>query len=92
VVYHPELIQRTLQGDPNVIESADWAAAWRHPTVDDRQWQELTDRLETFSQTWIDASTALPLENALMLTGSIGSYAHFTYHLGAVPQILLQVR
>lgn len=92
LVYHLQLIARTLGGDETAFETADWSDAWKHPHVDEAEWSRLRTELAQLAEEWINSSPFVPLENPIALTGSLGSAVHFGYHLGAIRQILLQVR
>ena len=91
VLYGWDLLVRTLQGDMTAFPNADWSLAWQLEAVDDAEWKELLDRMESTAGTLLELAPRYESWNELMLTGTFASIAHNAYHLGAIRQILLDV-
>ena len=89
VLYHLELICRWVEGEENPFATADWSEAWNLVDVNEEEWQQLTDQLESRARFWIDASENVPLGNELAFKGSFASISHTAYHLGAIRQLIL---
>lgn len=92
ILYHLELIARVLAGEHDAFAKADWNNAWENQTVDDAAWQSLQDQLAKQADHWINHCDQVSVTDETMLTGSMGSAAHFAYHLGAIRQIMLDVK
>jgi hypothetical protein len=92
VLFGLELIERAVGGDQRAFEGADWDAAWRLERVDDAQWADLLRRLEAAAKRVLDSAPQLREWNELMLTGLFASAAHTAYHLGAIRQMLKDLR
>jgi hypothetical protein len=56
VLFGLELINRSVQGDEKAFEGADWNAAWKLTSVNDREWADLLARLEKTSQEVLDVA------------------------------------
>jgi len=92
VLYGIELANRALGGEEGVYETADWDAAWKLETVSQDQWQDLVDRLDEQSKLLIDQVSQPREWDEILLTGAFSIAAHTAYHLGAIRQMLLDVR
>jgi hypothetical protein len=92
VLYGIELANRALGGEQGVYELADWSVAWKLETVSDDQWHDLVDRLEQQSKLLIEQISEPREWNEITLTGSFSIAAHTAYHLGAIRQMLLDIR
>lgn len=92
VLYGIELANRALAGEDGVYEGADWGLAWSLETVSSDQWSDLVNRLQQQSQLLIEQVSQPRDWNETLLTGAFSIAAHTAYHLGAIRQMLLDVR
>jgi hypothetical protein len=92
VLYGIELANRALAGEEGVYETADWNVAWKLETVTEPQWRDLLNRLEQQSKRFIEQASQPRAWSEIMLTGSFAIAAHTAYHLGAIRQMLLDLR
>ena len=92
VLYGWELIVRALDGDPSGFATADWSVAWKVVRVDDAEWRELVGRLEKAAKRILEFGPNFQSWDEVMFTGMYGSAAHTAYHLGAIRQMLLDVK
>jgi hypothetical protein len=88
VLFGLELINRSVHGDEKAFEGADWNAAWKLTSVDEKPWADLVARLEKTSQEVLDSVPKFQPWNEIMLTGCFACAAHAAYHLGAIRQML----
>jgi hypothetical protein len=84
--YGLELLNRWSRGE-SPFGDADWAAAWRRPTVTEEEWEVLRTRLREEARRWQEGLGALVGAGPEEITGVIASAAHLAYHLGAIRQI-----
>lgn len=92
VLYGIELANRALSGETGVYESADWDTAWKLESVTDDEWRNLVNRIEEQSNRLIQQFNQPREWNEVMLTGAFAIAAHTAYHLGAIRQMLLDLR
>lgn len=92
ICYAITLINRVTHGDEQAFATANWDDSWSIQTVTDIRWQEILDDLDQQAQTWINTVVEPREWDPIMVTGSAASVAHIAYHLGAIHQILLDVR
>jgi len=70
----------------------DWHQSWATHEVDDAGWAELRGGLRQEYQSFRAALDAAGEMSADIFTGVIGAVAHIGYHLGAVKQMVLELR
>jgi hypothetical protein len=92
VLYGWELIVRALDGDPSGFATADWSVAWKLERVDDQEWRALLGRLEKAAKRILEFGTDFASWDEVMFTGMYGSAAHTAYHLGAIRQMVADLR
>ena len=92
VLYGWELVAKALDGDPSGFATADWSIAWKLERVDDAEWRALLERLEKAARRILDFGPNFQSWDEVMFTGMYGSAAHTAYHLGAIRQMLLDVK
>jgi hypothetical protein len=91
VVYGLSLLNRWSQGE-NPFDDADWAAAWRHTTVTEPEWESLRIQLRDQAARWLVVLRTPREVVDVELSGMIGSIAHLAYHLGAIRQMSSSAR
>jgi len=91
VRYGLSLMNRWAAGE-NPFPEADWSAAWRTTAVDDARWAELRRALRDEVERWRAALHAPREVGPVELEGMIASIVHLAYHLGAVRQIVPDLR
>jgi hypothetical protein len=72
-------------GDP--FADAQWDAAWKTSSVNEREWKEIQAALGDEARKWLVVLRSPRDVSAVELNGLIGSIAHLAYHLGAIRQI-----
>ncbi len=87
LLFSLSLMNRWAAGE-NPFEGADWQGSWKIQTVDDAQWKELRRELREQGHAWMDALDADKDWDEESLTGSLASFAHLAYHLGAIRNML----
>ena len=87
VLYSLELLNRWAAGEPNVFQTADWAAAWTDDQLAQEEWYTITRDLEIKAHSWMRRMQEPREWDELAFTGTIASVAHVAYHLGAINQI-----
>jgi hypothetical protein len=92
VLYGLELANRALAGEERVYDTADWTVAWRLETVSAAEWQVLVSRLEEQSRRLLEQIGQPRTWDEITLTGTFAIAAHTAYHLGAIRQMLLDLR
>ena len=83
--YGLELLNRAARGER--LGDADWADAWKRPTVTEAQWRTLRAALANEAQAWVDVMKQPPSWDETGLTDAAASIPHLTYHLGAIRQL-----
>lgn len=78
-----------IRGDRSAV---DWVASFDPPTASDEEWAALLDRFERSCQALREAIAGIDLTRHENLCGAMGTFTHAAYHLGAIRQILLDVR
>jgi hypothetical protein len=91
VLFGFTLMNRWASGEPNPWAGADWEESWRRTTVNERQWQELRERLGEESQKWRNVVATRTDWDPVAAAGALSSAAHTAYHLGAIRQILAAI-
>lgn len=92
VLFGLTLVARALDGDQHAFDDVDWDEAWKLEQVDDDEWAALVGKLESTAEQIIDNAPTVPIAHEIMFTGLLGVPAHTAYHLGAVRQILREVK
>lgn len=92
VLFGLTLVARALDGDLHAFDDVDWDEAWKLEQVDDDAWAALVGKLESTARHIIDKAPTTPAADEIMFTGLLGVPAHTAYHLGAVRQILREVK
>jgi hypothetical protein len=87
VRYGLSLMNRWGRGEPNPWATADWTASWKRSTVNDQEWSELRQAVESEARAWLDTIRTPREYSGMEMNGVIGSVAHLAYHLGAIRQI-----
>jgi len=90
--YGMSLMNKWAAEGGNPFANANWGEAWKISTVDDRTWDAIRAGLRDECRRW---SSELKTERELAgpaLLGTLGSYAHLAYHLGAIRQIAKATR
>lgn len=90
--YGLELTNRWAAGEQDPWADADWAASWRHTTVNDAEWTALRARLRDAASQYRDALQRLRDLTPLELNNVVGIVAHLAYHFGAIRQIDRSIR
>ena len=91
VTYGLSLMNRWAAGE-NPFADADWAAAWRTSSVDEKRWTELRRALRDQVTRWLEAMRTPRDLQRIELDGMIASVVHLAYHLGAIRQIVPELR
>lgn len=84
-----EVSRRWVTGDRGPF---DWHQSWAVSTVDDAAWAELRAGLRQEYAAFRAALDESPELDQKGLNGLIGAVAHTAYHLGAVKQMVLELR
>jgi hypothetical protein len=92
VLYGLDLVARAVHGDMHAFDNTDWSAAWKLESVTDAEWRDLVARLEKTAADIVEAGPNIKAWEPIMLTGLFAVAAHTAYHLGAIRQILLDVK
>ena len=87
--FHLKSSAAWLAGDKS---AADWESSWQPQTVDDAAWRTVQDEFRRQYLATIAAIDNITDWNRDMLGGAIGAIAHAAYHLGAIRQILRQLK
>lgn len=89
VCYGLSLLNRDLDGEPDVFQTADWKASWRRTQVDGPTWRELIQRLRREASRWQERmKTHTDWSEEVGTCGSLASLPRTAYHLGAIRQLL----
>ena len=70
----------------------DWHESWAVRTVDEAAWAELRDGLRQAYAAFVRTLESAGDLDPLRLTGAMAHVAHAAYHLGAVKQMVLELR
>jgi hypothetical protein len=92
VRYGLSLLNRWGRGERDPWSSADWAASWDRPVVDDEQWAALRHAFEEDARAWLETLRVSRDYAETELNDVIASVAHLAYHLGAIRQIDRSIR
>jgi hypothetical protein len=92
VLFGWDLLNRAIQGEEGVFEAANWDEAWKLERVSDAEWQMLLAKLEKVGREILEHAPQNQHWNEMMLTGIYASAAHTAYHLGAIRQMLLDLK
>lgn len=84
-----EVSRRWVAGDRGPF---DWHQSWAVSTVDDAAWAELRAGLRQEYAAFRRALDEVGEWDESRFTGVIGNLAHAAYHLGAVKQMVLELR
>ncbi|HSU12677.1 DinB family protein [Longimicrobium sp.] len=84
-----EVSRRWVQGDRGPFE---WDRSWAVREVDDASWAELRAGVREAYEAFRRALDEAAELDFLRLAGAIGAVAHAAYHLGAVRQMVLELR
>ena len=85
-------LSKAMHGDETAFINADWNAAWKLERVNDAEWQALLVQLEKVAAELLELAPKNQVWNEMMFTGLFASAAHTAYHLGAIRQMLLDVK
>jgi hypothetical protein len=85
-------LSKALHGDETAFINADWNAAWKLERVNDAEWQALLVQLEQVATDLLELAPKNQVWNEMMFTGLFASAAHTAYHLGAIRQMLRDVK
>jgi hypothetical protein len=79
-----------MRGQPT---SRDWAESWTVHTVDDAAWTKLRADLKREYETLRDGlPNGFDPTNPILIQSGIALVAHAAYHLGAIRQMMLQIK
>jgi len=92
VLYGMGLVARAVDGDMHAFDNTDWTVAWKLESVTDAEWRDLVARLEKTAAHLVEAGPNIKEWNPIMLTGMFAVAAHTAYHLGAIRQMLLDLK
>jgi hypothetical protein len=92
VRYGIALLNRWAAGEPNPWADADWEASWLVTVESDEQWRALCATLRQEVESWQRAVASRNDWEPVAAAGALSSLAHTAYHLGAIRQIVLDVR
>jgi hypothetical protein len=84
-----EVSRRWMTGDRGPF---DWSQSWAVKTVDEAAWAELRAGIRQEYDVFRTALAEAGELDDLALTGAFGALAHAGYHLGAVKQMVLELR
>ncbi len=84
-----EVARRFLGGDRGPFE---WEQSWATRSVDDAAWAELRAGLRQEYDAFRRALDEAGELDWLLLSGMFGGLAHVAYHLGAIRQMILELR
>jgi hypothetical protein len=90
--YGLSLMNRWATEGGNPFADARWDEAWKTKDVDGNEWQEIRGGLRDAAQRWMQALSSPRDVSEVELTGMIASIAHLAYHLGAIRQIVKDLR
>lgn len=83
LLFSLKLMNRWAAGE-NPFAGADWQESWQVQTVDEAQWATMRRELEKQGHAWMSALDAPRTWDEENLTGTLASFAHLAYHLGAI--------
>jgi hypothetical protein len=84
-----EVARRFLSGDRGPFE---WEQSWATRGVDEAAWAELRAGLRQEYDAFLLALDEVGELDWLLLSGTLGGLAHVAYHLGAIRQMMLELR
>jgi hypothetical protein len=84
-----EVSRRWAVGERGPFE---WHQSWAVSTVDEAAWGELRDGLRREYDAFREMLETTPVFEPLSFTGLVAHVAHVGYHLGAVKQIVRELR
>jgi hypothetical protein len=87
--FHLKASAAWLSGDKS---AADWESSWLPMFVTDREWLGVQDEMSRQFAATVAAIESLQSWNRDALGGAIGAVAHAAYHLGAIRQILRELK
>lgn len=87
--YSLEVARRFLGGDRGPF---DWKQSWATAGVDEAAWAELRSGLRQEYDAFRAALNDAGELDGLVLSGMLGGLAHVAYHLGAIRQMILELR
>lgn len=86
------LLNRWAGGEANPFAGANWGKAWEVGEVDETEWAGIKRELQGEVERWHRALQSERAVSGMELDGVIGSIAHLAYHLGAIRQVVAEVR
>ena len=84
-----EVARRFLGGDRGPFE---WEQSWATRSVDEAAWAELRGGLRQEYDAFLLALDEAGELDWLLLSGTLGGLAHVAYHLGAIRQMVMELR
>jgi hypothetical protein len=90
--YGLAVLNRWAAGESNPWASADFNASWQRSTVTEHQWRTLRDALRQEADKWRSGVLARTSWDGVNASAALSTAAHTAYHLGAIRQILAEVK
>ena len=87
--FHLRTVSEWIQGQRH---KRDWPASFEPQTVDETEWLALRERLEYARQEFLHLVSGMSEEHLLEEGAGLGALAHLAYHLGAIRQLLHDVK
>ena len=89
--YGLSLLNRWARGE-DPWHDADFSASWKRTTVSGEQWRSLREALAAEARDWDRAVAEWPEWTERSMTETMGSVVHLAYHLGAIRQMVPDMR
>jgi hypothetical protein len=86
------ILNRWAAGEANPWAGTDFNASWQRTTVTEEQWRTLRDALRTDAEAWRAAVATRASWDDMAAAAALSTAAHTAYHLGAIRQLLAELR
>jgi hypothetical protein len=85
-------LNRWAAGEPNPWAGVDWNASWARTAITEKEWHSLREGLRREAEQWRKVVAARMSWDGMSASAALSTAAHTAYHLGAIRQILSEVK
>jgi hypothetical protein len=85
-------LNRWAAGEANPWAGVDWNASWQRRAISEEEWNTLRDELRHEAEQWRKVVATRTSWDGMSASAALSTAAHTAYHLGAIRQILSEVK
>lgn len=85
-------LNRWALGEANPWAGVDWNASWQRTAISEAEWRALRADLRHEAEQWRKVVGARTNWDGMSASAALSTAAHTAYHLGAIRQILAEVK